>query len=233
MTAGVKDAGRDVAGRPMPPPLEEVFPDPRVQAVATAASRGSAAEVRALVAKSAADPEGPIDLNATSPEGVNLLMYAIGTRDERAVRALLDAGADPNHRTPRGESPMLAAGLVDDPRYLKLLLDRGGDPNLKNARGEPLLHQLIDYALWENVHVLLDRGADINAADPAGETPVFRLAQMNQFEQVLRFLERGADPDTADVTARTLRHLVATSRVAPTSPQAAFRVRVEQRLGSG
>lgn len=233
MTAGAKDAGADVTGRPQPPPLDEIFPDPRAQAAAQAAARGSSAEVRAIIAKSAADPEGPLDINAASWTGLNLLMYAIGTREERAVRALLDAGADPNHRTPRGESPMLAAGLVDDPKFLKLLLDRGGDPNWKNARGEPLLHQLIDYFLWENVHVLLDRGADINAADPAGETPVFRLALMNQYDQVLRLLDRGADPDRADVTGRSLRHLVAKSRVNPTSAQGAARARVAERLGAG
>jgi ankyrin repeat protein len=223
-------AGGGVEARPEAPPVEEVFPDARVRAVAAAAARGDAAQVRSIITKSAGDPEGPVDINATSAAGVNPLMYAIVTRDEKAARALLDAGADPNHRTPLGDSPMLAAGLTEDQRFLKLLLERGGDPNLKNNRGEPLLHQVLDYFLWDNAHFLLDKGADINGADPAGETPAFRLALMNQFEQVHRFLERGADPDRATVTGSTVRDLVNRAHVAPGSPADEWRGRVLERL---
>jgi hypothetical protein len=221
---------RDPAVRPEAPALSEVFSDPRLCAAGAAAERGDAAEIRAIVARSAGDPEGPLDINAASPAGLNLLMYEIGARNERAVSTLLEAGASPNYKTPRGESPMLAAGLVADRRFLSLLIDRGGDVNLKNDRGEPLLLQVIDYLHWDNADLLLDRGADINAADTAGETAVHRLATINQFEQIHRYLDRGADPDRTDVTGRSLHDKVARSRVAPTSPLASWRTRVQQKL---
>jgi ankyrin repeat protein len=214
-----------------PPPLEVVFNDARLVAMGQAAERGDVARIRAIEAASAADPGGPVDINATSPSGANLLMYEIAARNEVAQRALLEAGADPSHVTPRGDSPMLAAGLTEGTRELLLLLDNGGDPNLRDRRGEPLLIKVIYSGRWDNVDLLLARGADINAADPSGQTPVFLLANIGQFEQVLRFLERGADPEPADATGRTLRRVVAKTHVPAESPQAEWREKVAERLG--
>jgi hypothetical protein len=214
-----------------PPPLEAVFRDARHVAIGHAAERGDVAQIQAIAAKSAADPGGPVDLNAASPSGANLLMYEIAARNEVAQRALLEAGADPNHVTPRGDSPMLAAALTEDTRELRLLLDNGGDANLRDKRGEPLLIKVIYAGRWGSVDLLLVEGAAINAADPSGQTPVFLLANIGQFDQVLRLLDRGADPDPADATGRTLRDVVAQTRVPAESPQAPWHKQVAERLG--
>jgi hypothetical protein len=203
------------------PPVDEVFADERLRAAAAAAERGDAAQIRAL---------GPLDIDAVSPSGANLLMYEIAARDETAVRALLAAGANPNHLTPSGASPMLAAGISDDPRWLGILLDHGGDPDLCNQRGEPLLVLLVSYLRWDSMHLLLDRGAAIDATGPSGQTAAFRLAALYKFEQLERLLSRGADPDHPDAHGLTLRVFVA-EELDPSSPEEPFRKRIAERLG--
>lgn len=205
------------------PPADEVFADEGLRRAAAAAERGDVAGIRAL---------GPISLDRGSPSGANLLMYEIAARNETAVRALLDAGADPNHRTAEGASPMMAAGITDDPRFLGLLLDKGGDPNLRSSDpgGEPLLTLLVAYGRWDNMLVLLDRGADLEATGPSGQTAAFRLATLYQFDRVDGLLERGANPEHADVNGLALRAFVA-HPLPPDSAQEPWRRRVAARIG--
>ncbi len=221
----------DIAKPRRPPPLDAVFPDPRHRAIGEAAERGNVAQIKAIIEASENDPRGPVDINAASPPGANLLMYEIAARNEVAQRALLDAGADPNYVTAKGDSPMLAAAFTEQPRELRLLLDRGGDPNLRDTKGEPLLIKTVYAGRWNNIDLLIENGADINAANASGQTPVFVLANLNQWDQVLRFLDRGANPDVADSTRRSLRDVVAKSFVPPKSPQAAALEQVAERLG--
>jgi len=206
------------------PPASEVFEDEGLRQAAAAAERGDVEAIRAL---------GPIDLNAVSSSGANLLMFEIVAQNETAVRALLDAGADPNHVTKdEGASPMMAAAISNDPRWLNLLLDKGGNPNLRTGGkpGDPLLTLLVYYGRWENMLVLLDRGADIEATSPTGETAAFRLASLYQFDHVYELLERGADPAHADLNRLTLKVFVA-KPLPQDSPQEPWRKRVAERIG--
>ena len=220
----------DIAKPRRPPPLDVVFPDERLQAMGEAAERGDAAKIKALIAESEFDSQGPIDINAVSPPGANLLMYEIAARNEVAQHALLDAGANPNHLTPKGDSPMLAAAFTQDSRELRLLLDRGGDPNLRDTRGEPLLIKTIFAGRWNNVDLLIEKGANIELPNASGQTPAFVLANFGQWEQVLRFLDRGANPDVADSTRRTLREVVSRAKSPTESPSAAAYAEVLKRL---
>jgi uncharacterized protein len=222
----------DIAKPRRPPPLDVVFPDTRLVAIGEAAERGDVAKIKAIVAASEADPQGPVDINAVSPPGANLLMYEIAARNEVAQRALIDAGADPNYVTPKGDSPMLAAAFTQDSRELRLLLESGGDPNLRDARGEPLLIKTLFAGRWDNVDLLIEKGAKIDAPNASGQTPVFILANIGQWDQVLRFLDRGADPNVADSTRRTLRDVVARTKLPPDAPQAAAYAQVAERLAA-
>lgn len=206
---------------PVPiPPIEAVFLDDGLRRAAIAAERGDVAAIRAL---------GPIDLNATSHFGANLLMYELARRDETAVRTLIDAGADPNHITEDFASPMMAAGISGDPRWLHLLIDKGGDPDLKHG-GEPLITVLVPYGQFDGILALLDRGAKIDATGPSGQTAAFRFAALYQYDRVYALLERGADPARADESGLTLAAFVV-HPVPEGSPQEAWRLKVAERIG--
>ena len=126
--------------------LVEMFPDPQAQALAIAAEHGDAREVGRLMREEGVDP----DLIFSSPKGrIPLLAWPIITGNPDGLRAMLEAGADPNAKTrypsDRGEryypNAMVWAAQQPDPAYLRILLDHGGDPDTRNANDEALLFQ--------------------------------------------------------------------------------------------
>ncbi len=72
------------------------------------------------------------DLDVVDEYRQTPLYYAISANDVGAVRALLEFGADPNHRSNAGWTPLLmAARDSTDPRVVSELLDTGADPSAK------------------------------------------------------------------------------------------------------
>lgn len=202
------------------PPVSVVFQDEALQKAAALAEAGDAAGVRAL----------NIDLDTVVPGNVTLLMYELTATNETAVRALLDAGADPNKLTGSGTSAMLAACAMDDSKFLKLLLDHGGNPNLENLQKEPLITRVVYFEQWDNIQLLLERGADINAVGPSGKTIAFLFGSLHQFDRVHALLEKGADPTIMTAQGMELKRFV-TQRVPPNSPQIEWQKKVADRLG--
>lgn len=104
--------------------------------------------------------------------GQNLLMWAVLNNKTKAVRILLNLGADPNlHDTYKGESPILEAceiGVNID--ILKLILNYGGNPNNFVSETEELSEErtyetpLIRAAMtsFEKSKLLVEHGADVN-----------------------------------------------------------------------
>lgn len=180
--------------------LEEAFPDPKAQALAIAAEHGDVARVGRLMREEGINP----DKIFSSPKGrIPLLAWPIITGSPEGLRAMLEAGADPNARklfpSDRGEryypNAMVWAAQQQDPVYLELLLDHGGDPNTRNANNEALLfHAYIHQNQWRNVQLLVERGADVNADISAGATILDTYASMGGFQMTHWLLERGADP---------------------------------------
>lgn len=182
--------------------LERAFPDPRAQALAIAAERGDAAEIRRLMQDEGVDPDV---IFGGQNGGMPLLAWPIYSGSPEGLRAMLEAGADPNARKPypvrRGSSPqyygnaMVWAAEQDDPVYLGILLDYGGDPDTRNANGEALLfHAFIKQNKWRNVQLLVERGADVNADVSLGRTITEVYASRGGFKMVHWLLEHGAEP---------------------------------------
>ena len=179
--------------------LEEAFPDPKAQALAIAAEHGDAALISLLMREEGVNP----DTIFSSPNGrIPLLAWPIITGSPEGLRAMLEAGADPNARklfpSDRGEryypNAMVWAAQQQDPVYLQLLLDHGGDPNTRNANDEALLfHAFIHQNQWRNVQLLVERGADVNA-QASVSTITSSYASRGGFMMVHWLLERGADP---------------------------------------
>lgn len=179
--------------------LEDTFPDPKAQALAIAAEHGDAARVARLMREEGVNP----DTIFSSPKGrVPLLAWPIITGSPEGLRAMLEAGADPNVKRPfpsdRGEryypNAMVWAAQQLDPVYLELLLDHGGDPNTRNTNDEALLfHAYIHQNQWRNVQLLVERGADVNA-QASVSTITSSYASRGGFMMVHWLLEHGADP---------------------------------------
>ena len=114
------------------------------------------------------------------------------------MRALLDAGADPDIRIGElsGLTPWeLAARQPEGPQAMALLLEYGDRPDVASGSGlEPLLHHAA-VGHPDTVTLLLDRGAQAHQRDRFGRSALFKAAAAGNAATVRRLLLRAADPN--------------------------------------
>jgi uncharacterized protein len=149
-----------------------------------------------LIAKGAivdARLKGPtIQRNHTPGEpllgaGTTPLMRAARNGDYKAVKILLDAGADPTLKQPKGSNALIIASGVgrglgvfakdvgteaDLRQAVELLLAKGVDVNLANDDGLTAVHIAAQAGLDSVVTVLARHGARLDTKDKRGRTPV-------------------------------------------------------------
>lgn len=99
----------------------ELFSDPKVAALATAACSGDEKAVARQIAAG-------VNPNTVGNERAVPLLWAIRCHNLRGVEALLDSGADPNQLL-GGDFSVMYAAAQEPVELLKILLRHGGDPN--------------------------------------------------------------------------------------------------------
>ena len=156
----------ETKGRQHQPEQTTATRDPNSDtALLRAAERGSALGVRLQINKGA-------NPNAADRDGVTALHYAAGTGESEAVRALLDAKADPSIRDEyKGQTPLQLAVQADSPEAVKLLLDAKADPNVPDFDGGTALHYAAANRSPTIARQLIDGGGDPGRADLQGHTP--------------------------------------------------------------
>jgi len=109
------------------------------------------------------------------------------------LRALLDAGLDPNAATKEGTSVLMFS--VNDARKVRLLLERGADVNHKAQSGATALFVAANLrGNMDAFRLLLNAGADVNVTAANGGT-VLGVAITGEAEKVVLLLGKGADPN--------------------------------------
>ena len=132
------------------------------------------------------------------PTGV--LHLAVFEGDVNVVRALLEAGADPNIEDERGTMPLYLAELGSE--LFIVLLEGGADPNIKYESGATPLHLAVFEGDVNVVRALLEAGADPNVQDQGGAVPLHLAALGSKVFKVL--LGTGANPNIAYADGATL-----------------------------
>merc|ERR1719277_2668278 len=121
------------------------------------------------------------------------------------VKAICDAGGDPDIRDNYGETPLLllahtvpaseAASNIKARRgeTIQTMLSCGADVHAVNARGRGVLHLAVTENDYDAIETFIEGMADVNAQDLAGFTPLMWAAGRNGAQSVKMLLDYDAD----------------------------------------
>jgi uncharacterized protein len=171
--------------------------------LATAAQRGDAASVRALLQQG-------VDVNGAQGDGMTALHWAAGRGDADLAALLLKAGAKPAVETRIGRhTPLHVAAKGGHAGVVQLLVDAHADVTQPTSTGAQALHFAAASGSGEAVKILIAGGADVNARESQwGQTALMFAAASGRTEAVKVLLARGADPrataKVVDLAARNI-----------------------------
>jgi ankyrin repeat protein len=135
-------------------------------------------------------------------------IMAVRRREYETVKALLEAGVNPNLRS-ASSSPALVypatSGAID---MVRILLKAGADPNCRglNNGGTPLCFATDAWHV-DIVKELIQAGADPNMECNDGTTALFRAVGWGNVELVRILLNSGARPDIPRNDGKTILRL--------------------------
>jgi ankyrin repeat protein len=149
----------------------------------------------------------------TTMDGKSLLFKMVEKERRQPVRALLEAGVDPNYIDTSGRTPLHAACLHYSFGYttiLQLLIDAGAELDKRDNFGRTPLHIACifrGYCCETIVQFMLHAGANINAQDDFGKSALHVACLNKHIDLVKLLLDNGADVHCADVYGNTPLHL--------------------------
>jgi ankyrin repeat protein len=136
------------------------------------------------------------------PGGTTPLMAAALYGDAPLVKAVLEAGADPNAANDAGVTPLMWA--VTDIERTRQLIEAGADVRARSVDGRsPILAASSIRGNHDVVALLLDRGASPSAPGSNAITPLTEAARKGDEPMVRLLLERGADTARSGAPALT------------------------------
>ena len=142
----------------------------------------------------------PITSHAQPDFGVPDLVAAARRSDHRAVRTLLEEGADPDATYGDGTTALHWAAHRDAHAMVADLLAAGADVDAGDDHGVTPLSLASVNGNRLVVDTLLAAGADANAARGNGETPLMTAARVGSLDVARSLLAAGADPDATEAT---------------------------------
>lgn len=165
------------------------FKDSLARQLANAAARGQTDKVAGLI-KQGANP------NYVGDGDVTILFWAIISKNEPGVKALLKNGADPNQTTTNGQTPLtfLSDSSLDSQTFRDMivdLLDAGADINKPEQGGGNPLYYAVSAENLKTLNLLLEKGADTSFRKDGGLTAMYSALISERYEYVLLFVNHG------------------------------------------
>ena len=142
-------------------------------------------------------PQSPATVPTRLPSaqdagGDSILHDPVWRGNNDAVKALLQAGADPNSHNSDGNPVIYEAVWRGHADIVQLLIDAGADPNSLDADDAPILIEATWRKHTDVVRILVAAGADPLLADPGGRTAVSEASWRGHTE-ILQILTSGGN----------------------------------------
>lgn len=137
-------------------------------------------------------------VDASEPDGMTALHYAVLNNDLALAEALLEKQADVLARTRYGVTPLYLAAQNGDPAMVSALLAAGASANDVYREGETVLHTAARTGNTATVELLLAAGAAVDASETwHGQTPLMWAMAQKHADLLPLLLARGADVNAA------------------------------------
>ena len=121
----------------------------------------------------------------------------------RAVRDLIDAGADLNLQDKDGVTALMYASDNNHLKIVRILVGAGANINLKTKDKQTALMGVCWKGHLEVVKALVDAGADLNLQDKDGDTALVLASKEGYLEIVKILIDAGADLNLQDKYGNT------------------------------
>ncbi len=134
-----------------------------------------------------------VDVDATQPDGMSALHWAVYHNQAKLSSQLIAAGAEVSSETRFGITPITIACQNGSEAVVRLLLDQGADPNTTRDGNESALATAARAGHVGPVEALLAAGALIDRKDNRGQTALMWAAAANNANVVKVLLSHRAD----------------------------------------
>ncbi len=141
---------------------------------------------------------------STDGSGNTVLHYAADWEYDKAIKTLLEKGADINAKNANGETCLFNAAKSNNPQIIQLLVDGGASVKERDNLGSTPLHIAVRWGAQKSAEKLIKLGININAQNRAEKSPLAEAVIANKYEVTKYLLENGADPNSCDALGVTI-----------------------------
>ncbi|NWS35474.1 SHAN2 protein, partial [Polioptila caerulea] len=147
---------------------------------------------------------GGAHLDFRAKDGMTALHKAARTKNQVALKTLLELGASPNYKDSCGLTPLYHTAVVGgDPFCCELLLHEHATVSCKDENGWQEIHQACRYGHVQHLEHLLFYGADMCAQNASGNTALHICALYNQESCARVLLFRGANKEIKNYNSQS------------------------------
>ncbi|XP_044115928.1 SH3 and multiple ankyrin repeat domains protein 2 isoform X3 [Neovison vison] len=147
---------------------------------------------------------GGAHLDFRARDGMTSLHKAARTRNQVALKTLLELGASPDYKDSYGLTPLYHTAIVGgDPYCCELLLHEHAAVCCRDENGWHEIHQACRYGHVQHLEHLLFYGADMAAQNASGNTALHICALYNQDSCARVLLFRGGNKEQKNYNSQT------------------------------
>ena len=133
------------------------------------------------------------DADTSTSDKSRPLKQAVLGGDVKALRSLINSGADLSSLHTDGQSLLHLASWSNDADMVELLVESGLDVSAVDEKGRTPLHFAAAYGHLMTAQQLIEMGADLEAVDPRSGTPLMTAVRNGNSDMVGALISAGAN----------------------------------------